>query len=125
MRKIFTSLTVLVAFMSCQEQDKVAFIYNGKVINDYQMKIDVEDQFKVKDEAFKKRTDSIGPGMGKTKIARMLRRITAKMRSLRLDKRETLLTPRFVGDAAVATVSPVAAVNATVAGCNSYFVYSI
>jgi len=60
MRKIFTSLTVLVAFMSCQEQDKVAFIDNGKVINDYQMKIDVEDQFKVKDEAFKKRTDSIG-----------------------------------------------------------------
>lgn len=60
MKKIFTALTVLVAFMSCQEQDKVAFIDNGEVINDYQMKIDLEDRFKVKDEAFKKRTDSIG-----------------------------------------------------------------
>lgn len=60
MKKILTALTVLVAFMSCQEQDKVAFIDNGEVINDYQMKIDLEDRFKVKDEAFKKRTDSIG-----------------------------------------------------------------
>jgi outer membrane protein len=60
MKKIFTALTVLVAFMSCQEQDKVAFIDNGEVINDYQMKIDLEERFKVKDEAFKKRTDSIG-----------------------------------------------------------------
>lgn len=60
MKKIFIALTVLVAFMSCQEQDKVAFIDNGEVINDYQMKIDLEDRFKVKDEAFKKKTDSIG-----------------------------------------------------------------
>ena len=60
MKKIFTALTVLLAFMSCQEQDKVAFIDNGEVINDYQMKIDLEERFKVKDEAFKKRTDSIG-----------------------------------------------------------------
>ena len=43
MKKILTALTVLVAFMSCQEQDKVAFIDNGEVINDYQMKIDLED----------------------------------------------------------------------------------
>lgn len=51
---------VLVAFASCQEQQKIAFIDNGKVINDYQMKIDIEEEFKIKDEAFKKRMDSIG-----------------------------------------------------------------
>lgn len=60
MKKIILSVMVLVAFASCQEQQKIAFIDNGKVINDYQMKIDIEDQFKIKDEAFKKRMDSIG-----------------------------------------------------------------
>ena len=42
MKKILVALIVLVSFLSCQEQDKVAFIDNGKVINDYQMKIDIE-----------------------------------------------------------------------------------
>ena len=60
MKRVIALLIVLISFSSCQEQDKVAFIDNGKVINDYQMKIDIEDQFKIKDEAFKKRTDSIG-----------------------------------------------------------------
>lgn len=60
MKKIILSLVVVVALVSCQEQQKIAFIDNGKVINDYQMKIDIEDQFKIKDEAFKKRMDSIG-----------------------------------------------------------------
>lgn len=60
MKKIILSLMVLVAFASCQEQQKIAFIDNGKVINAYQMKIDIEDGFKLKDEAFKKRMDSIG-----------------------------------------------------------------
>lgn len=60
MKKIILSLMVLVAFASCQEQQKIAFIDNGKVINDYQMKIDIEEQFKQKDEVFKVRMDSIG-----------------------------------------------------------------
>jgi outer membrane protein len=60
MRKIVLGLIVLVAFASCQEQQKIAFIDNGQVINDYQMKLDVEEQFKVKDDVFKKRMDSIG-----------------------------------------------------------------
>ncbi len=60
MKKILVALIVLVSFSSCQEQDKVAFIDNGKVINDYQMKIDIEERYKIKDEAFKKKTDSIG-----------------------------------------------------------------
>ena len=60
MKKIILSLTVLVALASCQEQQKIAFVDNGKVINDYQMKIDIEDKFKQKDEVFKLRMDSIG-----------------------------------------------------------------
>ena len=60
MKKLIIALIVLIAYSSCQEQQKIAFIDNGKVINDYQMKIDIEDQFKIKDEDFKKRMDSIG-----------------------------------------------------------------
>ena len=60
MRTLIVALVLLISFTSCQEQEKVAFVDNGKVINDYQMKIDIEDRFKIKDEDFKKKTDSIG-----------------------------------------------------------------
>ena len=60
MKKIILSLMVLVAAASCQEQQKIAFVDNATVINDYQMKIDIEEKFKLKDEVFKKRMDSIG-----------------------------------------------------------------
>ncbi|WP_299121262.1 OmpH family outer membrane protein [uncultured Winogradskyella sp.] len=60
MKKIILSLLVLVVAASCQEQQKIAFIDNGQVIKDYQMKIDMEAKYKKKDEAYKRRTDSIG-----------------------------------------------------------------
>lgn len=60
MKKIIVALITLVVFASCQEQQKIAFIDNSKVINDYQMKIDIEEKFKGKDEVFKKRMDSVG-----------------------------------------------------------------
>ena len=55
---IYALITVLV-FSSCQQQ-KMAYMDNGKVINEYQGKIDVEEKFKVLDETFKKKTDSVG-----------------------------------------------------------------
>lgn len=55
---IYALLTVLV-FSSC-EQQKMAYMDNGKVINEYQAKTDIEEKFKVLDEAFKKKTDSVG-----------------------------------------------------------------
>jgi len=60
MKKIILALVVLVAVASCQEPQKIAFVDNGEVINDYQMKIDIESKFKKKDEDYKKKTDSIG-----------------------------------------------------------------
>ncbi len=60
MKTIFGVLLVAILFVACQEQQKIAFVDNGEVINAYQEKIDVEERFKLKDEAFKKRTDSIG-----------------------------------------------------------------
>ncbi len=55
---IYTLLSVLI-FTSCQQQ-KMAFIDNGKVINEYQGKIVIEEKFKALDEVFKRRTDSVG-----------------------------------------------------------------
>ncbi|WP_299521460.1 OmpH family outer membrane protein [Winogradskyella sp.] len=60
MKKLIIVSIVLISLASCKEQQKIAFIDNGKVINAYQMKIDIEEQFKIKDDIFKKRIDSIG-----------------------------------------------------------------
>jgi outer membrane protein len=55
---IYTLFTVLV-FTSCQQQ-KMAYMDNGKVINEYQGKIDIEEKYKALDNVFKKKTDSLG-----------------------------------------------------------------
>lgn len=60
MKKIIIALSVLVTFSSCQEQDKVAFVDNSKVIDDYQMKIDIEKKYEDMNNAFIKQRDSIG-----------------------------------------------------------------
>ena len=59
MKSIAKALVLLILVSSCQEQQKIAFIDNGEVINNYQMKLDIESKYKGKDEGFKKRTDSI------------------------------------------------------------------
>ncbi|SFC96274.1 OmpH family outer membrane protein [Algibacter pectinivorans] len=55
---IYVALAMLV-FASCEKPNKIAFIDNGTLINDYQEKKDVEAAFQVKDDAFRKRADSI------------------------------------------------------------------
>lgn len=59
MKKLVYVALAIFTFTSCQQQ-KIGYIDNGKVINDYQEKKDIEEKYKAKDEAFKKRTDSIG-----------------------------------------------------------------
>ncbi|MGB1308119.1 MAG: OmpH family outer membrane protein [Oceanihabitans sp.] len=61
MKKIILALVTIFALSSC-EQQKIAFIDNGKLINDYQEKIEVEAKFKTKDSLFKKNTDSLANG---------------------------------------------------------------
>lgn len=60
MKKIILGLTVLIAFASCQEQQKIGFIDNGDVIDDYQMKIDIEKKYEDKNKKFTQKRDSIG-----------------------------------------------------------------
>lgn len=59
MKKIILGLVVLVTLASCQEQQKFGFIDNGKVLEDYQMKIDIEKKFEAMNADFSKRRDSI------------------------------------------------------------------
>ena len=58
MKTTICSIFVMLFLVSCQK-DKIAYIDSGELINAYQAKKDVEDKFKVKDDAFKKLTDSI------------------------------------------------------------------
>lgn len=59
MKKVLYVVFLLSVISACQQQ-KIGYIDNGKVINEYQEKKDIEEKYKVRDEAFKKRTDSIG-----------------------------------------------------------------
>ncbi|OBQ51966.1 OmpH family outer membrane protein [Tamlana sp. s12] len=59
MKNIFYLVLVALVITSCNQQ-KIGYIDNGIVINDFQEKIDIETKFQIKDEAFKKRADSIG-----------------------------------------------------------------
>ena len=55
MKNILYVIVALVVFTSCQKEQKIGFVDNGKVINEYQAKKDLEEKFKTKDAAFQKR----------------------------------------------------------------------
>ncbi len=52
-------ILLLTFFVSCQNQEKIGFVDNGKLINEYQEKKDVEEKYGQIEQAFQKRTDSI------------------------------------------------------------------
>ncbi|MCA0131276.1 OmpH family outer membrane protein [Winogradskyella alexanderae] len=59
MKKLITICIIALTFSSCQEQQKIAFVDNTKVVNDYQKKKDFEEKFKIKIENFNKKADSL------------------------------------------------------------------
>ncbi len=59
MRNVIYVVLAMLIFASCEKPNKIGFIDNGTVINDYQKKKDVEAKFQAKEEAFRKRADSI------------------------------------------------------------------
>lgn len=59
MKNIIYVALALIVFTSCQQQ-KIGFVDNGIVINDFQEKKDIEAQFQIKEEAFRKMADSVG-----------------------------------------------------------------
>lgn len=65
MKNIFLILLVLTMVSCNNETQKIGFVNNKDLVNDYQEKIDIEAEFKIKIEAFQKRTDSIGQAFQK------------------------------------------------------------
>lgn len=64
MKKVlYTALAVLM-LASCQ-QNKIGFVDTGKVINEYQKKVDIEAKYEAKNDVFKKKTDSVGQALQK------------------------------------------------------------
>lgn len=59
MKKNSILILLLVIFVSCQNQQKIGFVDNGKMINEYQEKKDIEEKYTQRELAFQKRTDSI------------------------------------------------------------------
>lgn len=59
MKNIFYVLLTMLVFASCQKPNKIGYVDNGVVINDYQAKKDVESKFKTKEASFTKKFDSI------------------------------------------------------------------
>lgn len=58
MKKIILIITVALVSLSCQ-QDKIAFVDNTQLLNEYQEKIDIEAKYQSKIEVFSKKRDSI------------------------------------------------------------------
>ena len=59
MRNIFYITLTLVIFSSCEKPNKIGFVDNGTIINDYQEKKDLEAKFQLKEEAYRKKFDSV------------------------------------------------------------------
>ncbi len=58
MKKILFTISCLAVFISCK-QEKIGYVDNIKLMNEYQEKIDVEAKFKIKADALTKKRDSI------------------------------------------------------------------
>ncbi|MFL1010578.1 OmpH family outer membrane protein [Flavisericum labens] len=50
----------MLVLASCQKPNKIGYVDNGIVINDYQEKKDIEAKYQTKDEVFRKKADSVG-----------------------------------------------------------------
>jgi len=60
MKNIVYVVLAMIVLSSCQKQAKIGYVNNGTVINDFQEKKDLEAKFKIQEDAFNKRADSIG-----------------------------------------------------------------
>lgn len=55
---IFVTIAIII-LASCQQSQKIGYVNNSLLINDYQEKKDIEEKLNVKILAFQKRTDSL------------------------------------------------------------------
>jgi outer membrane protein len=58
MKKLAIAFLTILSFTACQQQ-KIGFVDNGVLINEYQERVDIEPNLQIKIDAFKSRTDSL------------------------------------------------------------------
>jgi len=59
MKNIVILLVVVLTFASCQQSQKIGYVDNAKLINEYQERIDIQDKLQLKIKAYEQRRDSI------------------------------------------------------------------
>ena len=100
MKKIIYITFAILIFASCQQIEKIGFVDNSKLINEYQEKIDIEEKLKVKIAAFQKRTDSLREvfrfDVNEAEIkAKTMSQIDIQKLSQELQQREQILSQRL------------------------------
>lgn len=59
MKKLLSIIIIVLSVVSCQQSQKIGFVDNSVLINDYQEKKDIEAKLKGKIEVYEKRRDSL------------------------------------------------------------------
>ena len=99
MKNFVLVVLVMLAFMSCQQTQKIGYVDNATLVNDYQEKKDIEAQLQSKIDAFQKRTDSLRQAFqleineAEIKARRMSQKNVQKL-SKDLQDKETALSQR-------------------------------
>ena len=60
MKNYLGLVAAILLFASCEEQQKIGYVDNVKLVNEYQEKIDIEADLKGKISQYEKRRDSLG-----------------------------------------------------------------
>jgi outer membrane protein len=59
MKNIVVVIIVILTFASCQQSQKIGFVDNSKLINEYQEKIDIQDKLQEKIKTYEAKRDSV------------------------------------------------------------------
>jgi len=59
MKNIVVAIIVIFTFASCQQTQKIGFVDNSKLINEYQEKIDIQDKLQAKIKIYEAKRDSV------------------------------------------------------------------
>ncbi|MEM6721504.1 MAG: OmpH family outer membrane protein [Bacteroidota bacterium] len=111
MKKLFVLGIAALTLFSCQKPQKIAFVNNAELINEYQEKKDQEAMIKEKIEKFDKKNDSIGRAFqmeiqdAQIKSAKMSKKNQEEL-MMQLQKKQAMLQQQFqIGEKAISDES--------------------
>jgi outer membrane protein len=99
MKKIICGSLLILTVVSCQHTEKIGYVDNTVLINEYQEKKDIEERLNAKIAAFQKRTDSLRKifqlDVNEAEIkARNMTQANIQKLSQELQERESILSQR-------------------------------